>query len=57
MFRLDPFTAPLDRLTYESVYEAFRDVGSETQRLEFKQDLNPEELARQAVAMSNAAVV
>lgn len=53
--RLDPFTAHLDRLTYETVYDAFRDVGSETQRLEFKQDLNPEELARQAVAMANGS--
>ena len=52
---VDPFFDPLDRLSYESIYEAFRNVGSETQRLEFKQDLNPEELARQAVAMANGS--
>ncbi|HET9392191.1 MAG TPA: ATP-binding protein [Candidatus Rubrimentiphilum sp.] len=52
---LDPFTAPLDQLTYESLCEAFRDVGSETQRLEFKREIDPEELARQAVAMANGS--
>ena len=51
--RVDPFTASVDSLTYDVLYEAFRDVGSETQRLEFKQPLDPEELARQAVAMAN----
>ena len=40
-------------LTYESIYDAFRDVGSERLRLEFKENLDAEELARQAVAMAN----
>ena len=53
--RPDPFLDPFDRLTYENIYEAFRDIGSETQRLEFKQQIDPEELARQAVAMANGS--
>ena len=49
----DPFFDSVEKLTYESIYETFRDVGSERLRLEFKETLDPEELARQAVAMAN----
>lgn len=50
---VDPYFDPFERLTYESIYEAFRDIGSERLRLEFKENLDAEELARQAVAMAN----
>jgi hypothetical protein len=50
---VDPFFDPLEKLTYESIYETFRDVGSERLRLEFKETVDAEELARQAVAMAN----
>lgn len=51
--RLDPFTVSLNRLDYSLIYEFFRDIGAETQRLEFKQEVNPEALAREAAAMAN----
>jgi len=51
--RPDPFSDPLESLSYESIYEAFRNVGSERMRLEFKESLDAEELARQTVAMAN----
>jgi hypothetical protein len=50
---VDPYFDPFDRLTYESIYGAFRDIGSEGLRLEFKENLDAEELAKQAVAMAN----
>lgn len=53
--KIDPFTTPLDRLSYDALFEAFSDIGSETQRLEFKQQIELEELARQATAMANGS--
>lgn len=50
---VDPYFDRFEMLTYESIYDAFRDVGSERLRLEFKENLDAEELARQAVAMAN----
>ena len=50
---VDPYFDSFERLTYESIYEALRDIGSERLRLEFKENLDAEELAKQAVAMAN----
>jgi hypothetical protein len=44
----------LESASYDEVFDYLRSINSETQRLEFKRDVQPLTVAKEAVAMANA---
>jgi hypothetical protein len=47
-------TRELQNVTYERIFDYLNSINAETQRLEFKRELQPLVVAKEAVAMANA---